>query len=230
MTTLIDYLKRVPLFSHLGEAHLARVASRCRRSACKRGGVLFYKTDTGTELYVVLSGRLKAVLIDEDGDEMVLAHFERGAFFGELNLLDGKGRSATVVADETAELAVLGRDAFLEMLAEDPKIAVALMGTLAGRLRRANETIEALAFLEVSERLVRVFLEEESGEAGAGEPFIKRNKLTHKELASLVGASREAVSKGMKVLVTKGIVKEGADHLLVARNALELLKSPVRGY
>ena len=90
----------------------------------------------------------------------VLAHFEKGDFFGELSLLDGKGRSATIVADSDVELSVLKQELFLDLLYREPKIAVELMATLVERLRKADEMIESLAFLEVGERLVRALLDE----------------------------------------------------------------------
>lgn len=221
---LVDYLKNIPLFKHLRNSQLKEIAARCKNARYKKGDVVFYKTDPSTDLYIVNSGKLKAILMDEEGDEMVLAQFEKGAFFGELSLLDGKGRSATIVADKDSELSILRQDVFLDLLYKNPRIAVELMTTLVGRLRKADEMIESLAFLEVGERLIRTFLEtaEKGGSGVSG--FLQTGKLTHKELAARIGSSREAVSKCMKVLLAKGIVKEVEDHFLVACNALDRLK------
>jgi len=221
---LVEYLKNIPLFNHLKDAQLKEIAARCKNARYAKGDVVFHRTDPSTDLYIVNSGKLKAVLSDEEGDEMVLAQFEKGAFFGELSLLDGMGRSATIVADRDSELAVLNKDVFLDLLYKNPRIAVELMTTLAIRLRKADDLIESLAFLEVGERLVRTLLEA----AGAGKPgqagFLKAGKLTHKELSARIGCSREAVSKCMKVLTSKGIVKESEGILLIVHNALERLK------
>jgi CRP-like cAMP-binding protein len=157
---------------------------------------------------------------------MVLAQFGAGAFFGELSLLDGKGRSATIVADEDSELFVLTKEVFFDAVTKDPKIAVELMITLVERLRKADEMIESLAFLEVGERLIRMLLE---GATPAGQQgFLKTAKLTHRELAARIGSSREAVSKCMKALAAKQIVKEGNGCILVAGDALERLKAGSR--
>ena len=164
--------------------------------------------DMSTDLYIVDAGILKAMLSDDEGDEIVLAHFEKGAFFGELSLLDGKGRSATIVADSDSELSVLSQADFLGLLNKDPKIAVALMTTLVERLRKADEKIESLAFQEVSERLIRALLDGAKPDDSGGKGYLKRGKLTHKELSGMIGSSREAVSKCMKMLSTIGIVKE----------------------
>ena len=221
---LVDYLKNIPLFKHLKNSQLKEIAERCTNARYKKGDVVFYKTDLSTDLYIVNSGKLKAILMDEEGDEMVLAQFERGAFFGELSLLDGKGRSATIVADKDSELSILKQDVFLDLLYKNSRIAVELMTTMVGRLRKADEMIESLAFLEVGERLVRTFLETAENSGGRVPGFLQTGKLTHKELAARIGSSREAVSKCMKVLLTKGIIKEVEGHILVADNALDRLK------
>jgi len=221
---LIDYIKNIPLFNHLKEAQLKEIASRCKSAGYRKGDVVFYKTDMSTDLYIVISGKLKAVLADEEGDEMVLAVFEKGAFFGELSLLDNKGRSATIVADSDAELAILKKDVFLDLLYKNPRISVELMTTLVDRLRKADEMIESLAFLEVGERLVRTLLEAAADDTTSTTRFRKTGKLTHKELAARIGSSREAVSKCLKVLSLKGIVKESEGSILIANNALERIK------
>jgi len=225
---LIDYLKKVPLFNHLKINQLKEIASRCKNVQFRKGSVVFYKTDLSTDLYIVNSGKLKAVLTDDEGDEMVIAHFEKGAFFGELSLLDGKGRSATIIADTDSELSVLKQDMFLDLLYGNPRISVELMTTLVERLRKADEMIESLAFLEVGERLVRALLDGASSKDAESAGFLKIGKPTHKELAARIGSSREAVSKCMKVLSTKGIIKDAEGHILIAFNALDRLSSKER--
>lgn len=89
---LVEYLKNIPIFKHLKEPQLQEVASRCKSVLYKKGDVVFYKTDLSTDLYIVISGRLKAVLEGVHGNEIVISHFEKGSFFGEFSLLDGKGR------------------------------------------------------------------------------------------------------------------------------------------
>ncbi len=226
---LIDYLKNIPLFKHLKDSQLKELAARCRSVQYKKGDTVFQKTDPSTDLYIVNAGKLKAVLIDEEGDEIVLAQFEKGAFFGELSLLDGKGRSATIVAEKDAELSVLKQDLFLDLLYKDPRISVELMATLVDRLRKADEMIESLAFLEVGERLIKSLLDHaEPSASTAGSGYLKAGKPTHKELSARIGSSREAVSKCLKVLAAKMIVKEADGNILIARDALERLKQKER--
>jgi CRP-like cAMP-binding protein len=225
---LVEYVKNIPLFRHLKEAQLKEIASRCKSARYKKGQTVFHKTDLSTDLYIVNSGKLKAVLVDDEGDEILLAQFDKGDFFGELSLLDGKGRSATIVADGDVELAVLEKTVFLDLLYKDPKISVELMSTLVERLRRADEMIESLAFLEVGARLVKTLLEAAQQEGVIVKGYAKAGKLTHKELAARIGSSREAVSKCMKVLATKGITREAEGQILIAHNALDRLKEDTR--
>jgi len=221
---LTDYLKKIPLFSHIKDSQLKEIAARCRKVKYGKGDAVFQKYDPGTELFVVLSGKLKAVLEDEQGSEMVLAGFEQGDFFGELGLLDGKGRSATIVADKDSELAVLSKDVLIELLQKDPKIAVELIATLVERLRKADEMIESLAFLEVGERLVRALLETADAGSDSASGYLRTKKLTHKDIASRIGSSREAVSKCMKVLTAKGIIRESEGVFLIAHDAVDRLR------
>jgi len=156
---LAEYIKNIPLFKQLKDSQIRELAARCKSARFKKGEVIFHKTDLSTDLYIVNSGKLKAVLIDEEGDEMVIAQFTKGDFFGELSLLDGKGRSATIIADRDTELSILQKDVFLDVLYKNPRMSVELMATLVERLRKADEMIESLAFLEVSERLINALLE-----------------------------------------------------------------------
>ncbi len=222
---LVEYLKNIPLFKHLRDQQIKEIAARCRRLQYKKGNTIFYKTEEGTDLYIVLSGRLKAVLTDDEGDEIVLALFDKGAFFGELSLLDGRGRSATIVADIDSELAVLNKADFLDLVSRDPKIAIELMMTLVERLRKADEMIESLAFLEVGERLAKVLLGMEKADGRDENGYIKVKKLTHKELAARVGSSREAITKCMKLLAAKGLIKEAEGYIEVAMDAVKRLKT-----
>ena len=226
---LTQYLKKIPLFNHLKDSQLQEIETRCKTAKYKKGDVVFYKTDLSTDLYIVNSGRLKAVLIDEEGDEIVLAQFEKGAFFGELSLLDGKGRSATIIAEMDVELSVLQKETFFDLLYKNPRISVELMATLVGRLRKADEMIESLAFLEVGERLTKALLDQAMAEdPGTAAGYLRAGKITHKALAARIGSSREAVSKCLKVLAAKAIVRDADGNILIARNALERLKKAER--
>lgn len=213
-------LKKVSLFSNLNEHYIRQIAANCRKETFGKGATVFYQTDHSNNLYIILSGKVNAILIDEDGNEVVLATFRKEDFFGELSLFDGKGRSATLVAIEKSELAVLKRDDFMNLLIAKPAIAIDLIVELAERLRKSNDLIESLVFLDVRERLMKALWKICQSDGEKKGDYIKIEKKTHHELASLVGASREAVTKCMKYFAEKGIIREENGQLLLSKAAL----------
>ncbi len=211
MGELLNILRRLPIFSKVSESSLRKIAGKFVTIKFRKNEVVFYQNEESTDLYVVLSGKLRAVVENEEGKELLLATFKRGDFFGEMSLFDGKPRSATVIAEEESLLALLSRDEFLKLLKEEPTIAIEIIVSLVRRLRRADETIEALAFLDVGERILK-FLKEVGEREGE---YVRVKKLKHRELAQRVGASREAVTKALKVLIHRKILKEEGDYLLL---------------
>ncbi len=211
-----EVLKGSGLFGNLSDAYLEQLASSCRRRSFSKGAVILYQTELSSDLLIILSGKIKATLIDEKGDEIILSFFKEGEFLGEMSLFDNEGRSATITAEEDSEIAVLERGKFIDLLAGQPRLAIDLIVELAKRLRRADEMIESLVFLDVKDRLLREFskiAESEGGEKTKN--LLKIVKKTHQELSTRIGASREAISKCMKHLASKGIIREEEGHFLI---------------
>ncbi|MCX7769703.1 MAG: Crp/Fnr family transcriptional regulator [Proteobacteria bacterium] len=209
--------RTISIFKNLSDKHLSILAEGCRILNKKKGEVIFYQSDYSSDLYIVFDGCLKASLFNEEGEEFVITCFKKGDFFGELSLLDGETRSATIIVDEDAVLGVLSRSRFLELINREPGIAVDLLRAMAQRLRKTDAIIGSLAFLDVSERLLKVLQEIaklEGAEKREGFYVIKR--YTQKELASRIGASREAISKAMKILLFKKLVLEEGKNFLVS--------------
>ena len=210
---LKPFIKRLPLFKSLSEGNITRILSGFSLLNVKKGETVFYQTDESTDLYIIISGAVKASLINDEGQELVLACFKEGDFLGEMSLLDGRPRSATVIAEDDSTLSVLKREKFLNTLKKEPMIAIEMLSALVGRLRGADEMIESLAFLDVSERLIKILhrlAKEEGEELEDGVYRIK--KITHKELASKTCASREAVTKVLKVLTFKKVIRDEKGH------------------
>ncbi len=197
-----DVLKRVPLFSDLAEAELARFAEVTREREYPKNSVILFEDDPGDALYIVSSGQVKVVLIGEDGREVILSVLGDGDFFGEMSLIDDEPRSAHVIAMKDSHLLVLRRDDFQARLEEQPKIALKLLRVLVQRLRRADEKIGGLVLLDVNGRVAQLLLDlaEESGG-----PRITR-RLTHHTIAQMIGSSRETVSRAMRELVERGAI------------------------
>ncbi|MCX7793671.1 MAG: Crp/Fnr family transcriptional regulator [Thermodesulfovibrionales bacterium] len=205
------------IFGNLSHQYRKILSKEFQIKRFKKGDVIFYQSDQSTDLYIVLDGSVKASLLNEEGDELTLAEFKKGDFFGEMSLIDGKPRSATVTALEDSELAILTRERFIDVLKKEPSIALELLSTLVERLRTANGVIESLAFLDVEDRLVKLFsaMLKECGER-VTPGFYKVKKYTHRELASKIGASREAVTKALKALSFRGLLKEMKDGYLLS--------------
>ncbi|MBI4506938.1 MAG: Crp/Fnr family transcriptional regulator [Chloroflexi bacterium] len=214
----LEMLRQVPLFAPLGAARLADVDAMAQRRRFRRGEVLFHRGDPGSMLYVLLGGRVRIYSPSEDGSEMVLAILGPGEFFGELSLLDGLPRSASAQAIEECDALVIGRDEFHRFLRQHPGASIAVLGVLSRRLRRTDELLEDAAFLDVPGRLAKRLLElmDSNGEPVDGGTLI-RLRLTHAELAAMVGATRESITKAMKRFARAGLL-EAHGHFVVVRS------------
>ncbi|GER92377.1 Crp/Fnr family transcriptional regulator [hot springs metagenome] len=214
------FLKEIPIFNALSDRYIRHLSDDFIIRSVNKGETIFYQSDNSTDLYIVLEGAVKASLLNQDGEELILATFCKGDFFGEMSLLDGKPRSATMIAVDDSILGILRREKFLLAVKNDPMIAIDLLSALVQRMRMANGMIESLAFLDVSQRLVKLLLQIAKTDGDIDRNgFFRIKKLTHKELAAHAGASREAITKVMKVLAFKELVKEEGGYFLISPNA-----------
>jgi len=197
-----DDLKRVPLFSDLSEAELARFSEVAREREYPRNSVILFEDDPGDALYVVSSGQVKVVLIGEDGREVILSVLKEGDFFGEMSLIDDEPRSAHVIAMKDSRLLMLRRDDFQQQIQQHPSVALKLLRVLVQRLRQADAKIGGLVLLDVNGRVARLLLD--LAVEGGG-PRITR-RLTHHTIAQMIGSSRETVSRAMRELVDRGLI------------------------
>jgi len=212
-----DFLGTVPLLSGIERTELQVLAELTRERAYPRGSVILLENDSGDSLFIVRSGRVKVVLIGEDGREVILGVLGVGQHFGELSLIDEQPRSAHVIAMEDASLIVLRRDDFRRRVESSPTVAWSLLTELSKRLRRADEKIGGLVLLDVPGRIARLLLDlsEESGT-----DMIEKS-LTHQTIAQMIGASRETVSRTMKEFQEAGwIAVERRRISLANRSAL----------
>ncbi len=214
-----EFLQGVSLFQSLSRSDRECLAASLKRRLLKKGEALFRKGDEGTSLYIVQSGSVKVVLPSEMGDEVAAAILSEGDFFGEMALLDGMPRSADVIALEASALLALNQRDFLAFLKGNEGAIQAIFSYLTMRLRRTDELLEDAYFLNISARLARrlVELSEKYGQQSAeGGPIKIDLRLTQKDLASIVGTTRESVNKELRALREKGFVvtEEDALHIL----------------
>jgi len=160
--------------------------------------------DSIESLYIVLSGRLKVMMSDAEGKEVILSILGSGEYFGEMGLIDDNPRSATVVAIEACELLAVARRDFKKCLAENLEMSMAVMRGLVRRLRDADRKIGSLALLDVYGRVARLLLD--MSETVDGQKMVTK-RLPKQDIAKMIGASREMVSRVMKDLQTGGFIE-----------------------
>jgi len=218
IATTADFLATVPLFSGLDRIELQRFGEMTREKFYPRGSVILFENDPGDSLFVVRQGRVKVVLIGEDGREVILGVLGVGEHFGELALIDDRPRSAHVIAMDDSHLLVLRREDFRRRVESSPAVAWSLLTELSRRLRRADEKIGGLVLLDVPGRIARLLLDlaEEAQSNTIDKP------LTHQTIAQMIGASRETVSRAMKDFQDANwVMIERRRITLADRNALE---------
>lgn len=213
-------LARIPLLRDVSPEALEQLTHSLRRRGYHRGEVVFHQGDPGDTLHLVQDGRVKVVLPTESGDEVVLAILGPGDCFGELALLDGEPRSASVVAVEPVETFVLGRNDFLAFIRSNPGVAERLVANLSRIIRRVNEEVADLAFLDLPGRLAKKLLElaESHGEPmedGRGVEITL--PLTQEELAGMVGATRPSVNKVLGWYEDQGAIERRGRRIAVLK-------------
>ncbi len=214
-TAIKNLLKEVCLFRNLPERHLDLLSSDFSTINIKRGKPVFLQTDQNTELYIILKGKATVNLLSDKGEEFILNELKEGDFFGELSFIDGKPRTATVVAAEDLTLAVLKRESLINAIKQEPMIAIKLLETTVQRFRQAAQREEHFVFLDVRERLSRYFTSLIKAEGQMTSCNYRIMKRSQKELASRIGASRESISKALKEMVQKKEIREKGDFLLI---------------
>jgi len=215
---ITDFLSTVPLFRELDRTAVRGFAALTREQRYGKGSLIVTEGDEGEALFVVRSGEVKVILIGDDGREVILDVLSVGDHFGELSLIDGRPRSAHVVATQASALLVLRRADFRRQVEQSPSVAWGLMVELSRRLRQADGTIGSLVLLDVPGRVAKVLLEN----ATPGEPARMVKQLTHQTIAHMIGASRETVSRAMAEFQDKGMISvQRRVVTIVNRQALE---------
>ena len=199
----MDALRDIPLLAGLNEDRLRELDKISVRRKFPRNTILFSKGDESDSLYLIVKGSVQVVINDDKGHEMILNSFGPGEFFGEFALLDGQPRSATVITREPAELIIIRRDDFHRVVLSEQDVVLNLLKVLLRKLRLATERIESLAFCNVYGRITQLLVDLASPEDGHQ---VIAKKLTHQQIANMVGASREMVSKIMKQLEIGGYI------------------------
>ena len=199
-------LKSTVMFGNLGEEPLLTLARACGQRTYRRGQYLWYQDDAGDRLIVICAGLVKVMLASERGDEIVLATARAGEVLGELAVLDGSSRSASVVAVEDTTVLSLDRAIALQLMATEPAVLEAVLRSLAGLVRRLTEQTADLVFLDLGGRLAKLLLGLVHDTGLTADPAVLDMGLSQSELAAMVGATRPAVNRALQLLASRGLI------------------------
>ena len=200
----VEFLTSVPIFASLKEEQLQSLPGKLQPRSYQRGEVIFHEDDPADRMHIIVEGRVKISIASEDGRERDIALFQSGDCFGEMALLDGSNRSATAMAVDATETMVLLRQDFL---GENPELAADVNALLVQRLRNVNQLLGDMVFLDVPTRVAKQLLtlaETYAADAKPGDAIVV--PMGQDELARLVGASRETVSRALNSYRRMGFV------------------------
>lgn len=197
-------LKTVPLFSTLSDEQLITLQPCLQQRSYPRSAFILRAGEETDALYIILSGRVKVLIPDEQGREVILAIMGPNEFFGEMGLLDDQPRSASVETLESCQMLRLSKSGFLGCLKDNFDLAMMIMCNLVKRLRTADRNIESLALIDVYGRVARLLLDQAEDIDGQ---WIVKQAPPKQEIARMIGASREMVSRVVKDLQQRGYIK-----------------------
>ena len=222
-----DFLTTVPIFSNLGPEQLQPLTSKLRRHQYQRGEVIFHQDDPADRMHIVTQGMVRISITSEDGREKDISLLQPGECFGEMALLDGSNRSATATAIEPTQTFTLFRQDFMEFLQEHPQVVAETTSLLTRRLRSVNQMLGDMAFLDVPTRLAKQLLElAETYAGGADQQGAVEVPIGQDELARLVGASRETISRALNSYRRLGILTTSHRRITITNlQALERMAS-----
>jgi CRP-like cAMP-binding protein len=219
MLSNLDLIRRVPLFSMLTADQAQAIADSVVKRRFRRGELVVEQGRKSNALFILLNGRARVLTADSRGREVILAVLESGDYVGEMSLIDNEPHSATVRAEIQTDMLVLARADFARCLPESSTLAYGILRGLVRRLRNADRQIESLALLDVYGRVARTLLD--MAEETAEGVKIIRHKVSRQDMAKVVGASREMVSRVMKDLEERGVIETQDNGSVVLKQRLQ---------
>ncbi len=209
----VSLLDNVPLFSGLSPQELTTIESHGVVRQYRKNTIIIHKGDETDSLYLILSGKVKVFVADETGKEIILNTQETGEHVGELALVRQSPRTSSVMTLEDSRFLVLSKAAFQECLSRHPTIAFNLIGALAERISVLSDNVSSLALLDVYGRVAKVLVERSAEQDGKQ----VTERLTQQDIANMVGASREMVSKIFKDLKQGGYISLDGQRIVLHR-------------
>lgn len=211
-----DFLSKVPIFAELPEDTLNKIEKIGARKTFEKGDVILMEDEAGSALFVIVSGKVKVARTSGDGKEVILTILNESDFFGEMAILDGLTRSATVTAIDKTDLFLIQRNDFINLLYTHPEIGIALLQELTTRLRNADMKIKALSLKDAEGKVATVILQlaDDIGKIKHGKVEIEKLPL-QQDLANMAGTSRETISRTLHSFAKKGLIETEGSKLRI---------------
>jgi CRP/FNR family transcriptional regulator, cyclic AMP receptor protein len=223
--SVIELLRKVPLFAEMTHEDLAMLKECAHIKKFPRGSVLFEESDEGQELFIITKGLLKVSVMHEDGREFTITVSRPFDCLGEIALLDGSARSAGATALEDLEVVSIHKRDFDLFLASHPRLKDSIIKLLCWRLRNLTNEVTDFAFLNVYYRLSKKILEFAATFGTTREEGILIDKkITHQELANMVGTSREMITKILNEMKKERVLLLYQNRLMLPHRGAERLK------
>ncbi len=208
MSNSTEFLLYVPIFSDLPEDTIAKIAQVGSTRTYKKDSIILMEDEVGGALFIIVKGKVKVTRTSNDGREVILNILTDSDIFGEMALLDGQTRSATVTAMEDSEIFIIQRNQFLEFLKEHPEISIALMQELSKRLRTADMQIKSLSLKDAEGKVATVILQLANDIGKIKQGIVEIDKLPlQQDLANMAGTSRETISRTLHSFAKKGLIE-----------------------
>lgn len=211
-----NFLKYVPIFADLDDETLEQIYRLGKSKVYEKDSVILMEHETGSALFVIVSGKVKVFRVSEDGREVILSILSESDFFGEMAILDGLTRSANVTAIEESEIFIIQRSEFLNLLYEHPEVSVCLLQELTKRLRAADMKIKSLSLKDAEGKVATVILQlaDDIGKIKQGVVEIEKLPFQH-DLANMAGTSRETISRTLHSFAKRGLIELDGNKLRI---------------
>ncbi|MBC8478595.1 Crp/Fnr family transcriptional regulator [bacterium] len=212
-----EFLKTVRIFRNLDPQALQELGECFSLRKYRRNNLIIFEEDAGMLFFVIRSGQVKISRISQQGEEVILAILGAGQFFGEVSIIDGGTRSATVTSLDDVELMSIGRDRFQYFLNKYPKLAMALLREMAARFRKSDAQIKSLSLMDARQRVANTLfqLALELGLERREREYVIGDLPLQRDLASIAGTSRETVSRIITRFQEEGVVQRDGNSLII---------------
>jgi CRP-like cAMP-binding protein len=209
------HLRRIPLLAGLSDEEVQRLKPELRFRQYAKRDIVLQKGAAGDGLLFLLSGQLQVIDVTEDGRAIGLRMLAPGDFFGEIAVINGSQRTASVVAMSSVLVAFLPAPAALHLFSHSPSVANMMLRHLAEKIQRDSEFRSLLSINNTTRRIYTYLVQMKSPSEQPGEPEMVKNLPTHQDIANMINTSRETVTRALTSLVQQGIIQKGSQGLVI---------------